>query len=86
MVKCFIKLTQVSLQSNLSEYSEIASEWRIVFFVAAAMYVLGSITYWFLGSAEVQSWSKFDQDESDVEVTDIPIKAYESSENNERIR
>lgn len=53
------------------------------------MYILGSIIYWFLGSAEVQSWSKFDVDASDTNVKEagVPSELYEvDTESTESIK
>lgn len=32
---------------------------------------MGSIAYWFLGNAEVQQWSKFDAEDSNVNVDTV---------------
>lgn len=48
------------LQNDKSDKDALTDQWRIVFFITAGMYVMGSVVYWFLGSAEVQEWSKFD--------------------------
>ena len=41
----------------LTDYS-VASQWAAVFWVSAAVHVLGSLTYLLGGSAEVQDWAK----------------------------
>lgn len=68
------------MQNDKSDKDAIADQWRIVFFITAGMYVLGSVVYWFLGSAEVQEWSKFD-------VDGLPTTTVETAEGSgERIR
>jgi hypothetical protein len=32
-------------------------EWRIVFFIAAAIYIVGAVAFGFLASGEVQPWA-----------------------------
>ena len=41
----------------LTDYS-VASQWAAVFWVSAAVHVLGSLTYLLGGSAEVQDWAR----------------------------
>ncbi|XP_037049573.1 vesicular glutamate transporter 1-like [Bradysia coprophila] len=45
----------------LTEYlvkSKTAAEWRLVFYVAAGIYGIGTLVYWFWCSGELQPWAK----------------------------
>lgn len=44
-------LTGYIVQNNL------ASEWQIVFYIAAGIYLVGSVVYWFCSSGDLQSWA-----------------------------
>ena len=35
-------------------------EWRLVFYIAAGIYLVGCVIYWFWASGEVQPWAKED--------------------------
>ncbi|XP_055604465.1 sialin-like [Uranotaenia lowii] len=37
--------------------NQLESEWKIVFYIASAVYVFGFIVYWCWGSGELQPWS-----------------------------
>lgn len=37
--------------------NKLESEWQIVFYVAAGIYLIGCIVYWFCSSGELQSWA-----------------------------
>uniref|UniRef100_A0A336MPK7 CSON005040 protein n=1 Tax=Culicoides sonorensis TaxID=179676 RepID=A0A336MPK7_CULSO len=56
-------LTGVIVKSDPNEYEDIKREWTIVFFIAAAIYLIGSVIYWFTGSAKQQKWGKFEKEE-----------------------
>lgn len=60
-------------QSEKSQYNQIVNEWRIVFFITAGVYVSGAIVYWFLGSAEIQQWGKYEQDDPNVGVKNAGV-------------
>lgn len=45
--------------------------------MSAGAYVVGSIVYWFLGSAEVQSWGKYEQKAEVQETSGVVNQAYE---------
>ena len=51
----------------LTDYS-VASQWAAVFWVSAAVHVLGSLTYLLGGSAEVQDWARGARQEGEEEV------------------
>lgn len=37
---------------------QVKQEWRIVFYIAAGIYAVGAVVYWFFGSAKEQEWAK----------------------------
>lgn len=39
-------------------FQSTSKTWRTVFYISAAIYVFGVISYTLLGSGEVQSWAK----------------------------
>ncbi|XP_037046143.1 sialin-like isoform X2 [Bradysia coprophila] len=43
------------------------SEWKIIFYITAGVYLFGSVFYWFFASGELQSWAvrKEDSDKKD---------------------
>ncbi|KAG4077120.1 hypothetical protein HA402_016107 [Bradysia odoriphaga] len=43
------------------------SEWKIIFYITAGVYLFGSVFYWFFSSGELQSWAirKEDSDKKD---------------------
>ena len=44
----------------LSEVSVLRDQWRVVFIIAAELYLAGAIIYSVLASGEVQSWATED--------------------------
>lgn len=51
---------QIQFQSDASDFEAIKNEWTIIFFIAAAIYLVGALIYWFTGSAKPQAWGKFE--------------------------
>ncbi len=45
-------------------------EWQRVFFLSAAIYVIGALVYLVLSSGEIQDWAKGKVDEESVELKD----------------
>lgn len=43
--------------------SQSEDEWKIVFYIAAGIYLIGSTLYFFMSSGEVQSWAKISNDD-----------------------
>ena len=54
---------------------QLQSEWRIVFFITAAVYAAGALGYLMLGSGELQPWAakKVTNNSEDPEEA-IPLK------------
>ncbi|KAG4068165.1 hypothetical protein HA402_001590 [Bradysia odoriphaga] len=73
-------ITGVLVQDDISDKDAITGQWRIVFFITAGMYVMGSIAYWFLGSAKIEQWSKFDVDELDSPTVGAAVVSEECGE------
>lgn len=42
---------------------KVKQEWRTVFYIAAGIYAVGAVFYWFFGSAEEQPWAKEKKEE-----------------------
>ena len=55
--------TQTHLQP-LTEVSVLRDQWRVVFIIAAEMYLAGAIIYSVLASGEVQPWATEDGENS----------------------
>ena len=49
-----------TLPQPLSEVSVLRDQWRVVFIIAAELYLAGAIIYSVLASGEVQSWATED--------------------------
>lgn len=46
------------------------SEWKIIFYITAAVYLFGSIFYWFFASGELQPWAvRKEEKEKEKEVS-----------------
>jgi ACS family sodium-dependent inorganic phosphate cotransporter len=43
--------------TGLIVQNSTVDEWRIVFFISATIYVIGTIVYSFFGKGEIQSWA-----------------------------
>ena len=55
----FVRNCRLVFQSKLKFlFSQYASEWRIVFYIAGMIYIFGAIAYCFLSSGEKQSWAE----------------------------
>ncbi|XP_030370470.1 sialin [Scaptodrosophila lebanonensis] len=37
---------------------QTSTEWRLVFFISAGIYLIGCVIYWFFASGELQEWAK----------------------------
>lgn len=55
-----IDYPKIQFQSDASDFEAIKNEWTIIFFIAAAIYLVGALIYWFTGSAKPQTWGKFE--------------------------
>ncbi|CAL1526709.1 unnamed protein product [Lymnaea stagnalis] len=49
--------------------NQTRSEWQIVFYIAAAIYVFGAIFYVIFASGELQSWAQEDHEDKGTEMT-----------------
>lgn len=38
-------------------FQQAEGEWKIVFYIAAGVYLFGSIVYWLFASGELQPWA-----------------------------
>lgn len=74
-----LKFLKIYFQSKRDDPVSLASEWRIVFLTTAAIYLLGAFGYFFIGSAEAQSWAT----ETDTE-SDNPIEMQKSYQHKTR--
>ena len=54
----------------------ITSKTQIVFWISAAVYTLGAVTFILVGSAEEQSWNRTSYVETEPDTT--PVTKYES--------
>lgn len=49
---------------RLEHISQSAAEWRIVFIIAGAVYLIGAVIYGLYASGEKQSWAEKSDEES----------------------
>lgn len=52
-------------------------EWNMVFIIAATIYMVGCVIYWFFVSGELQSWAKPKKD--DIPMRSVPIEGIKPS-------
>lgn len=64
---------------------EVKQEWRIVFYIAAGVYAIGAVVYWFLGSAKEQEWAKVKPIEEKASDRHNIIVAYDNPVFNDTI-
>jgi ACS family sodium-dependent inorganic phosphate cotransporter len=57
-----------------------ASQWRIVFYIAAAIYLVGAVIYWFFASGELQPWAveKVEETEKTEGDQNFNMKGYDN--------
>ncbi|XP_053989030.1 sialin-like [Hylaeus volcanicus] len=68
-------------------------EWRIMFWISAAVFISATVLFWLFGSAEIQPWNDLNQQkvsqvlEEEEQMTEIPAKELqvEEEEENERL-
>ncbi|XP_076297756.1 sialin [Lasioglossum baleicum] len=68
-------------------------EWRVMFWISAAVFTSATILFWLFGSAEIQSWNDTNDpktvisSDEEKQMTEIPIKeaATEDESENERL-
>ena len=56
------------------------SEWQLVFYIAAGIYLIGAVIYWFWASGELQPWAIMDEADPEEE------KRYRESIRSDRYR
>lgn len=54
------KNNKIQFQSDPNDFDAIKNEWTIIFFIAAGIYLIGALIYWFTGSAQPQKWAEFE--------------------------
>lgn len=69
-------LTGAIVQSDPSDFDAIKSEWTIIFFIAAGIYIIGAVIYWFIGSAKPQQWGLFETKTQHEQVKTDESKYY----------
>lgn len=48
---------------------QTAEEWRMVFYITAIIYAIGTVVYWFWCSGELQPWAKESLKKDDSKTT-----------------
>lgn len=67
-------------------------EWRIMFWISAAVFTSATVFFWFFGSAEIQPWNDLNQQnapeitDEEKQMTGVPTRELETEEEGENER
>ena len=63
---CLAAIGSTMVVGEVTEQNSTREQWRIVFFIAAALYVVGALVFVVFGTAERQSWGEANADDREI--------------------
>ena len=63
---CLAAIGSTMVVGEVTEQNSTREQWRIVFFIAAALCVVGALVFVVFGSAERQSWGEANADDREI--------------------
>ncbi|KAK3094625.1 hypothetical protein FSP39_004159 [Pinctada imbricata] len=71
----------------ITKEDQSRTQWQIVFYLAAGIYIFGALFYLIFGSGELQDWARVEKlgEEEEIQVlNDIEMKDYDEKERKEQ--